>query len=98
MLPPQELQREESRVYQVLMDDRPGSPPSIFFSQERGGTWVNWDNRLFLFIGDHLILTAVTACLFGFLFVYVCLKRGKKQYRRALRVGRFGITPAHLHV
>ncbi|RDW94964.1 hypothetical protein BP5796_00727 [Coleophoma crateriformis] len=48
--------REEDQIYRVMMDDRPGSDPWVFFTHERGGTWVNWDNRMFLWIGDHLWL------------------------------------------
>jgi len=46
----------EHRQYRLMMDDRDGADPSIYFTQERGGTWVNWDNRMFLWIGDHLFL------------------------------------------
>jgi inositol phosphorylceramide mannosyltransferase catalytic subunit len=45
-----------------MMDDRPGTEPWIFFSQERGGSWKNWDNVLFLWIGDHLVLLALCVC------------------------------------
>lgn len=45
-----------------MMDDRPGAPPWIFFTQLRGGTWSNWDDDLFLWIGDHLVLLAVVIC------------------------------------
>lgn len=44
--------------YRLLMDDRPDFDTWVFFTQERGGTWVNWDNRMFLWIGDHLVLEA----------------------------------------
>ncbi|KAK3370424.1 nucleotide-diphospho-sugar transferase [Podospora didyma] len=46
----------EHRQYRLMMDDREGAAPSVFFTQERGGSWVNWDNRMFLIIGDHLFL------------------------------------------
>jgi hypothetical protein len=39
------------------MDDRfdlPGIDEWIYFTQERGGTWQNWDNAFFLWIGEHL--------------------------------------------
>lgn len=59
----------EHRGYRLMMDDRPGMDPSVFFTQERGGTWINWDNRLFLWIGDHLFLFLLM--LFGgFGFVF----------------------------
>ncbi|KAH7330429.1 hypothetical protein BKA65DRAFT_527996 [Rhexocercosporidium sp. MPI-PUGE-AT-0058] len=34
--------------YRVMMDDRPNTDPWIFFTQERGGSWVNWDNHFWL--------------------------------------------------
>jgi len=59
----EEEQEEEKRLYRIIMDDRPGTDPWIYFTQQRGGTWVNWDNALFLWIGDHLILIAVGVCV-----------------------------------
>ncbi|MCJ1286152.1 hypothetical protein MMC26_005497 [Xylographa opegraphella] len=53
----------ENRLHRVMMDDRPGVEPWIFFTQERGGTWVNWDNYFFLWIGDHLPLLGVGLCI-----------------------------------
>ncbi|MCJ1439458.1 hypothetical protein MMC27_008852 [Xylographa pallens] len=53
----------ENRLHRIMMDDRPGVEPWIFFTQERGGTWVNWDNYLFLWIGDHLLLLGVGLCI-----------------------------------
>ncbi|KAL2067502.1 hypothetical protein VTL71DRAFT_1927 [Oculimacula yallundae] len=50
---------EEMQGYRVMMDDRPGTEPWVFFTQERGGSWVNWDNYFWLWIGDHLVLLAV---------------------------------------
>jgi hypothetical protein len=60
------------------MDDRPGTDPWIFFTQARGGTWRNWDNAMFLWVGDHLILVALVMVggfgLGGFgLLYWVCL-------------------------
>ncbi|CZR56649.1 related to SUR1 protein [Phialocephala subalpina] len=59
--------KEEDKIYRIWMDDRPiseggkggGKEGWRFWTQERGGTWVNWDNRLFLWVGDHLILLCV---------------------------------------
>ncbi|KAK4159034.1 nucleotide-diphospho-sugar transferase [Cladorrhinum sp. PSN259] len=51
---PPENQEIEHRLYRLIMDDRPEADEWVFFTQERGGTWVNWDNRLFLAVGDHL--------------------------------------------
>ncbi|RDL34970.1 uncharacterized protein BP5553_06901 [Venustampulla echinocandica] len=53
---------QENRLFRIMMDDRPEADPWLYFSQARGGTWVNWDNRMFLWIGDHLILLALGVC------------------------------------
>ncbi|KUJ17407.1 uncharacterized protein LY89DRAFT_696850 [Mollisia scopiformis] len=61
--------KEEEKVYRIMMDDRVqdrvGEGKWVFFTQERGGTWVNWDNRLFLWVGDHLVLLAVGGVVLG---------------------------------
>jgi mannosyltransferase OCH1-like enzyme len=78
----------ENRLYRIMMDDRPGTDPWIFFTQERGGTWKNWDNEFFLWIGDHkLLLSLIFLALFG-LSVYGCVRcyngkrRGYAQVKR----------------
>ncbi|KAF8850223.1 hypothetical protein BDZ45DRAFT_662027 [Acephala macrosclerotiorum] len=89
---------EEELIYRVWMDDRPvseggkgsGKEGWKFFSQERGGTWVNWDNRLFLWVGDHLFLLGIAVvganvcCWWG---VRRCLRgsavrRKKRGYKK----------------
>lgn len=45
----------------VLMSTSPGSPPLVFFSEGRGGTWQNWDNRMFSWIGDNLAVSGLIA-------------------------------------
>ncbi len=57
-----EEQQEEKKLYRIMMDARPGAEPWIYFTQQRGETWVNWDNALFLWIGDHLILLGLGVC------------------------------------
>lgn len=70
----------EHRLYRMMMDDRPTADPWVFFTQERGGTWVNWDNRMFLFIGDHLFLFLVT--IFGSIgLVFWLSSRLLRRYR-----------------
>lgn len=64
----------EHRLYRLMMDDREEADPWVFFTQARGGTWVNWDNRLFLLIGDHLLLFAVTAVSSVSLAIWVLLR------------------------
>jgi len=46
----------EGKWYRVLMDSRPGTPEWVFWSQGRGGSWLNWDNGVFVWVGDHLVL------------------------------------------
>ncbi|KIM94309.1 hypothetical protein OIDMADRAFT_71161, partial [Oidiodendron maius Zn] len=46
----------ENHLYRIMLDNRPGTDPWIFFTQARGETWKNWDNVMFLWIGDHLIV------------------------------------------
>ena len=73
------------------MDGRPGASPWVFFTQTRGGTWDNWDNQLFKWIGDHLVITslviigvaasiAVTAI--GVVQIAKGLLRNRKGYAR----------------
>ena len=69
-----------------MMDDRLGTDPWIFFTQEQGGSWVNWDNAFFLWIGDHLVLEgAGLIVLVGGVWWAVrrcCGGRGRKGYSR----------------
>ena len=70
--------KEDKRLHRLMMDDRPGAAQWIFFTQERGGSWVNWDNRLFLLIGDHLILLMLGIAFLAGLIGWVgwtCLTR-----------------------
>ncbi|PHH69006.1 hypothetical protein CDD82_133 [Ophiocordyceps australis] len=43
----------------VMMDMRPGSSPWVFFTHTRGGSWDNWDNHVFAWIGSHLLLAVM---------------------------------------
>jgi len=56
----------DERLVRIMMDDRPGTEPWIYFTQERGGSWINWDNLMFLWIGDHLgLLTLLVGVMVG---------------------------------
>ena len=47
----------DHRLYRVLMDGRPGADPWTFFNwQGTGGTWNNWDNYFFGWVGEHVFL------------------------------------------
>ena len=51
------------KLHRIMMDDRPGSARWVYFTQTTfGGTWNSWDNVMFLWIGDHLILLGLNAC------------------------------------
>lgn len=70
----------------IMMDEREGGAPWIFFTQERGGTWGNWDNRMFLWIGDHVALVILGAVGLISLVVWgivKCVKRSgaRKGYK-----------------
>ena len=66
-----------------MMDDRPGTDPWIYFTQARGGTWKNWDNTMFLWVGDHLILLALVIVGGPALLCWACLRLGAKRRRTA---------------
>ena len=90
-LPKDEDGKPQGTAYRLLMDNRPGFDHWVFFTQGRGGSWVNWDNLMFLWIGDHLILEAFILCglivLVGW-SVRRCMRgqsgkrKDKKGYRR----------------
>jgi mannosyltransferase OCH1-like enzyme len=56
------LTSEDKAIHRIMMDDRPGTEPWIFFTQMRGGSWKNWDNVMFLWIGSHLLLLMLGVC------------------------------------
>jgi inositol phosphorylceramide mannosyltransferase catalytic subunit len=81
LLPPvDENSKHDHRLHRLMMDDREGADESVFFTQERGGTWVNWDNYLFLQIGDHLFLFLLL--LLGTISAAIWLVvKGLRRYR-----------------
>lgn len=77
----------DERLIRIMMDDRPGTEPWIYFTQERGGSWVNWDNMMFLWIGDHLVFLAVSigVCAGGGVWGvrrFLGKWRGARRYKR----------------
>lgn len=64
------LSKDEPVLTRIIMDSRLGASPRVFFNHTRGGTWDNWDNVMFKWIGDHLVMTSlliigVVACVVG---------------------------------
>lgn len=55
----QRLPQNAAVLTRVSMDGRPEAPPWTFFNHTRGGTWDNWDNYMFSWIGDHLSWVAL---------------------------------------
>nr|POE52182.1 mannosyl phosphorylinositol ceramide synthase sur1 [Quercus suber] len=51
-----QLSPQTTVLTRVMMDGRPEGAPWVFFNHSRGGTWDNWDNRMFGWIGQNLIL------------------------------------------
>ncbi|GAW20455.1 hypothetical protein ANO14919_099610 [Xylariales sp. No.14919] len=42
-------------LHHILMDTRPDQPdPFVFWNQEHGGSWDNWDSPWFGWIGSHI--------------------------------------------
>jgi hypothetical protein len=76
-----EDETNEGRLYRIMMDSRPGADPWVFFIAGRGETWVNWDNYFFKWIGDHLMLLAISS--FGLLCVLWWASRTICRSRRS---------------
>jgi len=78
-------------LHRVMMDDREGKREEwVYFTQERGGTWVNWDNYFFLWVGDHLVLegVVVVGLVVGMWWVAVWCCFGKRRGKGGRRMGR----------
>ena len=56
----QQKPKDAPVLTRVITDERPGAAPAVFFSHSRGGTWDNWDNRLFTWIGENLLISIST--------------------------------------
>lgn len=81
------LLQDQPSLTRVMMDGRLGASPWVFFTHTRGGTWDNWDNHLFHWIGDHVILT-VTLGLAAFACVCRVIVRGTRQVAHCWRKSR----------
>jgi len=91
------LPEVEPPLTRIMMDMDPGAARWVFFSQERGGTWDQWDNGVFKWIGDHvllmllyvgLILGGMWALSFLALKLARRLWRIRRGYRRLDRLDR----------
>lgn len=63
MLPdPEETAPQENRLYRLVLDHR-GTATWSFFTEGRGESWKNWDNAMFLWVGDHIV--SIIGCCVG---------------------------------
>ncbi|CAJ2504593.1 Uu.00g119870.m01.CDS01 [Anthostomella pinea] len=80
-------------LHHILMDTRPDQPdPFVFWTQERGGTWDQWDSAWFGWVGNHIGLVVsevigaiafVAILLWGCVWCCCYLRRRKaKGYKR----------------
>ncbi|RCI15983.1 hypothetical protein L249_3028 [Ophiocordyceps polyrhachis-furcata BCC 54312] len=69
----------EPNLLRVMMDMRPTGAPWVFFTAGRGGTWDQWDNRLFGWMGSHLLQVML------YVFVGLGLVTGAAYMRRGHR-------------
>jgi len=79
------LPLSEQVLTRVLMDGREGAPRWVFFNHTRGGTWDNWDNRMFPWIGDHLGMVALSVailCLICGLAISSCFSTLRKRNKK----------------
>jgi hypothetical protein len=73
---------QENRLYRLMMDDRLEIADKwVFFTQARGGTWVNWDNRMFLWIGDHVALVIIGVLSLVALATWCCVRMARRRKR-----------------
>ncbi|KAH8691630.1 glycosyltransferase sugar-binding region DXD motif-containing protein-domain-containing protein [Talaromyces proteolyticus] len=79
-------QDENGPLYRVIMDSRRGAEPWVFWNEGAGQTWENWDNSVFLWIGEHIytvvrIVAAVSIVLVALIaaLVWKCCLRGRKE-------------------
>lgn len=84
----------DQALVRVMMDEDPTAAPWVFFTHTRGGTWDNWDNRLFGWLGNTL-LPWVTAHLFALGSIAVIVTAGTIWYvRRRRTTGYTKLEPA----
>lgn len=84
------LPEGEPPLTRIMMDMDPGAARWVFFSQERGGTWNQWDNGLFKWIGDHVLLMLlyvglILGSIWGLGFLALKLARRLWRIRRGYR-------------
>ncbi|OAF61289.2 hypothetical protein VC83_02082 [Pseudogymnoascus destructans] len=85
-----QLPKDKPVLARIIMDGRPGASPWVFFTQTRGGTWDNWDNLLFKWIGDNLVITSLV--IIGFVASIAVTAIGVVRSAKGLWENRKGYT------
>lgn len=71
-----EKEDHDRPLTRIMMQHGPDGPPSTIFTAGRGGSWHEWDNDMFMWMGSHIIqsifaVVAVIALCGGFVFALV---------------------------
>lgn len=74
------VEGENEELVRVMMDfrDRYEEKRDWFFSQGRGGTWIHWDNLVFLWVGEHLWIVGLVVLGAG-IAVMMCWGRTRRE-------------------
>lgn len=70
-------------LHHVMMDEREGADPWVFFTQVKGGTWTNWDSQFFGLLGRYIVLVIGGLCVLLGLLVWSCLWCVRRRRARA---------------
>lgn len=81
----------DGALYRIMMDQRPGADRWIFFNAGRGGTWRNWDNRIFNWAGEHLVLVFGGAAALVAVISWLGMRVSRNWRRKSAR-GSNGYT------
>lgn len=61
-------------LHHILSNTPPGADPVVFFTHVKGNSWANWDNRMFLFIGDHLVWIFLLVVALVSVIIWTCVR------------------------
>ncbi|OKL57075.1 hypothetical protein UA08_07418 [Talaromyces atroroseus] len=79
---------DKNQLYRVIMDNRRGAEPWVFWNEGAGLTWQDWDFSMFMPVGEvssRIIRTAITVTiafsLISALVLWRCLFRRRKAVK-----------------
>lgn len=70
----------DMRLHRIIMREEK-EEDWVFFTKGRGGSWVNWDNRIFGWVEDYVLFVPVVLFA-GFLGVWVGVAKFLQCFRR----------------